>query len=83
MDMALAKTVPNPNRKQMRSPELELVGDTLTHAACGTKEDVRRKCLRVSTDTSARSAEAHMARVTALKQRSEALKLRGDHPRYT
>jgi len=83
MDTALAKAVPNPNRKRMRSPEPELVGDTLTHAACGTKEDVRRKRPRVSTDTSARSAEAHTARVTALERRSEALKLRGDRPRYT
>src|ERR1700676_5474396 len=67
----------------MRSPEPELVGDTLTLAACGTKEDVRRKRPHVSTDMSARSAEAHIARVTALERRSEALKLRGDCLQYT
>jgi hypothetical protein len=54
----------------------------MTHAACGTKEDVKRKCLRVSTDTSVNSVEAHTARPTALEGRSEVLKSRGDRPRY-
>jgi len=43
MNTSLVKAVLSPNRKQLRSLELEPVGETPTHAACGMKEDVRRK----------------------------------------
>jgi hypothetical protein len=81
-DTALTKVVLSPNKKQVRNPELELIEDTMTCATCGTKEDVKRKHLGVSTDTSVGSVEAHTARPTALEGRSEVLKSRGDRPRY-
>ena len=79
---ALATAVPNPSRKRPRSPELETIGGKLTHAAYGMTENVRKRHRLVSTGTSARTAEDHIARPTALEEKSEALERRGHRPRF-
>ena len=79
---ALATAVPNPSRKRPRSPELEPIGGKLTHAAYGMTENVRKRHRLVSTGTSARTAEDHIARPTALEEKSEALERRGHRPQF-
>jgi hypothetical protein len=74
MDIALVKAVLPPKRKRSRSPELELAGERLTPATCGTKESVTSKRPCVSIDTSVSSAEAHTTRMFAPEERLEALK---------
>jgi len=81
-DTAPVKAVLSPNRKRARDPELELVGDKLTHAAYGTMENARRKRPRASTDTFARPAEDHTAKMTVPETKSEALERRGHRPRF-
>ena len=82
MGMALAKAVLSPNRKRVRSPELQPTGDKLTRAIYGTGENVRRKHPRVSTGTFAKTAEDPTAKLIVLMKKSAALERRGHHLRF-
>lgn len=44
--------------------------------------NVRKRSHLANTDTSARTAEDHTARLTVLKEKSEALERRGHHPQF-
>ena len=80
--MALAKAVPNPSRKRLRNPELDPPGDRPTHAGYGTMASARKKPRLANIGTSAKSVGDRIARVTAIKKRSEALEHRGHHLRF-
>ena len=73
MGMAPVKAVPNPNRKRVRSPELDPTGDKLTRADYGMTENARRKRPHVNTGTSARTAEDPTAKPTVPKEKQAAL----------